>query len=125
MTDWTHVPELTRPGGTKYGIREHVIRNLDAAIETVQQPGERLMWEITHSTAPVMTPQGPAMQMNSWLILTCPSPILGEGSITSAGVCDLRGIADNSETALAAVRQLVNNLRQAKADKLNTRKNGT
>lgn len=116
--------DLLLPGGTKYGLRERVARNLDSAVSQIELPGERLLWEITHTSAPVMTPQGPQMQLNAWLVITCPSPILGEGSITSAGVCDLRKVADDLDTAVQAVRQLVNNLRTAKANKLDTGRNG-
>lgn len=106
---------------TLFGLRERVAANLDRAVAQVIMDGERFLWEISFPLNQIMqmTPQGPQMTtvMQDWLVLCCPSPILGE-TIVSGMRTDLRQIADNEQAAIDAIRRLAENLRTAAAQKL-------
>lgn len=108
---------------TLFGLRERVASNLDRAVAQVIVGEERFLWEISFPLQPHMQ-QGPmgqpqmAVMMRDWLVLTCPSPILGEGTIVSGIQTDLREIADSEQAAVDVIRRLATNLRDAVAQKL-------
>ena len=110
MSNWTP------PTRSKHGLRDQVAANLDAAIATATLANENVLWEITAALTPIGNP--PQFSMQLWLVLSAPSPILGEGSIISAQVCDPATMARNPDQAVAVVRHLVGNIRNAAAQKL-------
>lgn len=107
---------------TLFGLRERVAPNLDRAVATVSNGDERFLWEISFPLIQQvqMGPGGPqpVYQMREWLVLTCPSPILGEGTIVSAIQVDLRKFENDEQAALDTIRQLAGNLRKAASEKL-------
>jgi hypothetical protein len=108
---------------TLFGLRERVAANLDRAVATVTIGEERFLWEISFPLQPQIqqAPNGQlamAVTLGGWVILNCPSPILGDASITSGALFDLRRLADDEQTATEVVRQLATNLREAVAQKI-------
>lgn len=107
---------------TLFGLRERVAANLDRAVAQVIVGEERFLWEISFPLQPHMQQTAMGVQMavtmRDWLVLTCPSPILGERAIVSGLQTDLRQIADNEQAAVEAIRILAQNLRDAVAQQL-------
>lgn len=109
-------------GGSQFGLRERIAGPLDRAVAQVAAPHERFLWEITCALVYQIHPGSAlpqlSMSMRDWLVLMCPSPILGEGQIVSATACNLAAFATDDAAAVAVVRQLAGNLRTAAAAKL-------
>jgi hypothetical protein len=107
---------------TVFGLRERVAANLDRAVATVTNGDERLLWETSFALQPSIqqTPAGAALavSLGDWLILTCPSPILGDGTLITGARIDLRKLADDEQLAIEAIRQLAATLRQMVASKI-------
>lgn len=116
------LPELQRPGGSQYGVRDRIAANVDRAVQQVCGPGERFLWEIGYplQQAVQMTPAGPqaVTQISAWLILTGPSVMIGRNSVISGMACDLRAMTDNPEMAVEIVRKLAQNIRDENARQL-------
>lgn len=116
------IPLPPSRGGSQFGLRERVAPALDRAVTQVKLPHEQFLWEITCALVYDLKPGvvGPAlsMTMRDWLVLMCPSPILGEGQIVSATATNLAAFATDDEAAVNVVRQLAGNLRKASAAKL-------
>lgn len=93
-----------------HDIRAAVGPVLDAAIDAVAHPGDRIAWDLTTS----LILAGPGQYAVQCVVaISTPSPIVGE-SITSMRQVDLWNLA-NGTTALDLVRELVENVRSMRA----------